>query len=370
MARHDRDIRGAARRVQGERLVPERAQSDIGVMDREKLALLLGSLPPLDAREVMDCLRFPPDLSAHPSGRASAAEMAFALSAALHHGLLARVPAAAAYAAECRAAGRRILLDHGALRTIRMPGDAPTGALPPGAAAFARLLEPLGYARAGTYPLDRLRMTGYAWCHRDHPESLAQYFVSELHADRFDEEFQGAARRIFGSTRDPLDGRAKAALDALSRDGGLPMEEARRLLPVLVRAFDRHHDVPALADYEILKRHSAEAAWIATEGNAFNHGTDRVDDLDAVAAARRAAGQAMKDRIEVSASGRVRQTATRADPVERAFRGADGCVATLAVPGSFYEFISRDVDPATGRLDLGFDSGNAQGIFRMTALDG
>jgi hypothetical protein len=41
------------------------------------------------------------------------------------------------------------------------------------------------------------------------------------------------------------------------------------------------------------------------------------------------------------------------------------------VPGSFYEFISRDtiLDHTTGRavLDLGFDAGNATGIFKMTA---
>ena len=37
-----------------------------------------------------------------------------------------------------------------------------------------------------------------------------------------------------------------------------------------------------------------------------------------------------------------------------------------AVPGSFFEFISRDIDPATGQLDLAFDTGNATGIFAMT----
>ncbi len=72
----------------------------------------------------------------------------------------------------------------------------------------------------------------------------------------------------------------------------------------------------------------------------------------------------MKDKVEVSASGRVRQTAFRADPVTRTLRGDDGDV-TLTVPGSFYEFISRDRLNGAG-LDLGFDSANAQGIFKMT----
>jgi hypothetical protein len=111
-------------------------------------------------------------------------------------------------------------------------------------------------------------------------------------------------------------------------------------------------------------------AWISTEGNAFNHATDRVADLAAVAQAQRDLGRPIKDRIEVSASGRVQQTAFRADPVRRRFASDDGWVEH-EVPGSFYEFIQRHPPPgppgqATG-LDLAFDTGNATGIFGMTA---
>ena len=63
--------------------------------------------------------------------------------------------------------------------------------------------------------------------------------------------------------------------------------------------------------------------------------------------------------------------AGRADPVERTFTDANGWVLRRSVPGSFYEFIQRERlrDLATGetRLDLAFDSSNAQGIFKMTA---
>jgi hypothetical protein len=61
----------------------------------------------------------------------------------------------------------------------------------------------------------------------------------------------------------------------------------------------------------------------------------------------------------------VRQTALRADPVTRRFRLADGGTVERTVPGSFFEFISRD-RLADGALDLTFDTGNAQGIFTMT----
>jgi hypothetical protein len=46
----------------------------------------------------------------------------------------------------------------------------------------------------------------------------------------------------------------------------------------------------------------------------------------------------------------------------------EGQLVTRSVPGSFYEFISRDrIDGVA--LDLGFDSGNATGIFKMTAAE-
>src|SRR3546814_5906771 len=80
------------------------------------------------------------------------------------------------------------------------------------------------------------------------------------------------------------------------------------LLPAVVSAFDRQHAYPDIADYELLLDRSAEAAWIATEGNAFNHATSRVPDVAAEAECQRASGRPIKDRVEISASGRVRQT--------------------------------------------------------------
>ena len=132
--------------------------------------------------------------------------------------------------------------------------------------------------------------------------------------------------------------------------------------------FDRQHEVPALRDYQSLLEESAEMAWIATEGNAFNHATDRVDDVAALAEAQKTLGRPMKDTVEVSASGRVLQTAYRAAMVERPFVAADGGVVLRTVPGSFFEFITRRPE-AEGRLDLRFDAGNAQAIFKMTATE-
>ncbi len=330
--------------------------------DTALFRLTAGVLGEQRAEAVLRLLAIDPELL-RDTPEVSRAQLAMALNAILYAGLLDRVPTAAAYVAEVGGAGLRICFDHGALRTI----DGPAGALPRGHAAFARLLEPLGYALAGTYPLPRLRMTGRAYVHRDLPETIPQFFVSELHADLLPPEAQAAAERVFGQSRDPLDAATHHAVDVLRHRGGGSLDLAREALRGIVRAFDRHHDEPALADYHTLLRHSPEAAWIATEGNGFNHATDRVADVERLAAGLKARGLPLKPEVEVSANGRVRQTAFLADWVTRRFRHDDGSLTERSVPGSFYEFITRDIDPATGKLDLSFDSGNATGIFAVTA---
>jgi hypothetical protein len=290
------------------------------------------------------------------------AQLAMALNIALFIKLLDRVPSASERVADLVRQGERMCFDHGALRTI----DGPTGALPRGYAAFARILEPLGYTIGGLYPLPRLHMTGRAFVHRDMPSDIPQFFVSELHVDQLPESAQAAAERIFDNSTDPLGEAEWELLHALGKTGQCPAELALAGLPGLVRAFGRCHDTPSLADYETLLAHSAEAAWIATEGNAFNHATERVTDVEALAASLKARGAPLKDSVEISANGRVRQTAFLAAKVVREFMLADGTIGKREVPGSFHEFISRDIDPATGALDLTFDSGNATGIFSVT----
>ena len=297
------------------------------------------------------------------------AVVSMALSIALFGDLLARTPTAAAYVSDVRAADDAVSFDHGALRTIRF-ATGETGALPPGQDAFTRIFTPLGYELAGLYPLDRLGMTGRAYVQQDFPADIPQFFLSELHVERFSSGFQDAAHNTFDSSRDALGRDTLNSLDDLAEQGGLNEAEAASLVSRLASAFGRHHAAPRLADYHALLAESAEAAWIATEGNAFNHATDRVADVEAVATAQRALGRAMKPDVEVSASGRVRQTAFRADPVERVFIDERGGEVRRIVPGSFYEFISRDLEPGGERIDLSFDSSNAQGIFKMTEAVG
>ncbi|OHC94830.1 MAG: DUF1338 domain-containing protein [Sphingomonadales bacterium RIFCSPLOWO2_12_FULL_63_15] len=324
-------------------------------------ALTKAVLGDMDGQKALDALHIAPALLAERGPAVSRAAFAMAMNVSLFDNLLRRVPSGAAYVADTLAQDRRISFDHGALRTIRLP-EGPTGALPGGEDAFTRIFVPLGYRMATVYPLDRLKMTGRAYTHADHPDAIPQFFLSELHVDRFDADFAHTAARVFGTSRDPLDAQAMAVLDDYAAGRSVSFDDAVAALPTILSAFDRQHDAPDFADYQLLLSRSNEAAWIATEGNAFNHATDRVADVTALADCLRAADHPIKQRLEISATGRVRQTALRADSVERRF--ADGQVR--AVPGSFFEFISRDIDPATGQLDLAFDTGNATGIFAMT----
>lgn len=331
-------------------------------------ALLEAACGPGAARRLVQLMNVPPAMGRWEAGVATRAELAQALNMALFAGLLDRVPTGRAYTDDVVRDGARVQFDHGALRTVRWPH---CGALPPGEAAFTRILRPLGYRLNGTYPLERIKMTGRSYAHLDAPEHIAQFFVSELHPERFSPEFQQAVTDVVGSSADPLTPQAVAWLAELERDAALPSADACALLPILVRCFDRQHATPRLADYLTLLEESAEMAWIATEGNAFNHATDRVADVFAVADTQRALGRPIKERVEVSKSGRVKQTAFQADRVVRVFIDEQGGEVRREVPGSFYEFITRDMyaDDESGReaLDLGFDAGNATGIFKMTA---
>ncbi|MDQ1376358.1 MAG: hypothetical protein QOE15_531 [Acidimicrobiaceae bacterium] len=338
----------------------------------------------------------------HPAGAADAGAsvsrsvLAQALGIVLFDDLLARVPSAAAYVEEKVSRAETVHLDHGAVRTV---SGVDCGRLPAGQESVTRVLAALGYTHRFTYDLTRLRMTGRSWCHLDLPEAIPQYFVSELHAGLFSAPFQEAAARVLGSSRDPLDPAATARLAELRSRRSLGLEDAAALLPVLVSCFGRQHSVPDLADYQALLAESEEMAWIATEGTVCNHMTDRVADVAAVAEAERAAGRPIKDAVEVSGSGRIRQTAHRAPLVARSFgmggvggvggaegeregEGGDGAGGgdgvggggqggriSRDVPGSFFEFITRAPLPDGSGLDLAFDAANAQQIFAMTRGD-
>ncbi len=232
-------------------------------------------------------LMVPPALMEESGETVSRAAIAQALNMMLFEDLLERVPDAKKYAEDRLRDGIKILHDHGAVRTVLLEG---MGELPAGEEAITRILRPLGYSLNGTYPLERLKMTGRSHAQAEYPQELAQFFLSELHPDRFSPEFQAAVLGVTGTSRDPLTPEAKTLLTELEKERNLPVEKAARLLPVLAGVFRRHHAEPSVAAYEVLLAESPEMAWISTEGNAFNHATDRVEDVDQAGGGAEGAG--------------------------------------------------------------------------------
>ena len=309
----------------------------------------------------------PAALLARRDVMASRAVIAQALNLLLLWDFLARVPSARRYVQKRCATGGKVVLDHVALHTVALEG---MGTLPAGHAAIARLLEPLGYRAAGEYPLPALNVVGRAFTHEELPEGLPQFFVSELNPQRFSTRFQVVVHRITRTSRDPLNAIHVALLRELQAEAQLPLPKARQLIPALLFAFGRHHDTPRFRDYQCLLAESSEMAWIATEGNALHRATHRVADLDAHVREQRLGGMPLEDRVEVSASGRVRRTAFRHEVKSREFGDSLGGTLTRRVPSSVYELIERGPaqDEATAAmcLDLGFDTRNAHVVFGMT----
>lgn len=332
--------------------------------DTNLLYLLSSHLPFERAARLQANVRIAPLISEERGSQCSRAVLAQALNLCLLAELNERTPSAQKYFEGLESAGRQLEFDHGALRTVDLRG---MGDLPPGESVIGRVLRPLGYECTEIYPLSKLNMTGRAYRHLDYPEDLPQFFVSELHVERFSASFQAAAARVTATSADPLSREDIGQLEVLQVNRYMTLEDAGRLLGKLIGCFQRLHTAPSLSDYELLLQESAEMAWIATEGNVFNHAADRVANVDEAVEQQRLLGRRLKETIEVSRSRRVRQSAFLADPIMRPFVGSNGSIIEREVPGSFFEFIERAQLPENDALDLAFDTGNAQGIFKVTA---
>ena len=298
------------------------------------------------------------------SRKTSRVVVAQALNMILFRKLVDNVPEGRQYVRDKLASGNKIVFDHGAVRTV---GGISCGDLPSGAEGVTRILEPLGFEKVASYPLQKLKMMGAAYCHQDLPEDMSQFFVSELESEKFTQQFRDAAERILKESCDPISDYSKFHLDTLTKQKEIDSAVVPSLIVELSRAFDRQHPTPAKEDYDIVAAESAEMAWIATEGTFFNHLTDRVDDVMTLADKLRSQGFPIKEEVEVSKEKTVLQTAYKATKVDRFMRTAEG-LKSFKVPGSFVEFIQRHRLPQNpSKLDLRFDSSNAQGIFKMTA---
>ena len=231
--------------------------------------------------------------------------------------------------------GDRVINDHIALRTFRHDKL--------GIDATARLFEKHGYSARDEYDFPEKKL--YARHYEIDDPELPKVFISELKL----EECSRGLRDVINSLTRQVDPYVLAD-DALVI-GGCPWH------PVL-------HDT-----YELLRKESEYAAWMAAFGFRANHFTvfvNALDSFDSLAELNellKENGFELNDaggEIKGSPEDLLEQSSTRAAPCPVTF--AD---TTDEIPGCYYEFAYRHPMPS-GELFPGFVARSADKIFEST----
>ncbi|RCS53958.1 DUF1338 domain-containing protein [Bremerella cremea] len=230
--------------------------------------------------------------------------------------------------------GEAIQNDHIAFRTFQDPRIG-----------IDRLAKPFleaGYEVGGEYHFEEKKLYAKHFQHQD--PTLPKIFISELLLDKLSAPIRAAIDRL---------------LDQLPQDGEFhgPLCSEGRVWQT------------SFADYELLKKESEYAAWMAAHGFCANHFTVYVNELSTVASlqelndllisngfALNQEGGAIKGSPEVY----LEQSSTVASVVEVPF--TDG---PQKVPGCYYEFARRYKLP-DGKLFEGFVAKSADKIFEST----
>ena len=161
------------------------------------------------AARLFQVLLIHPTIAADQRSQAPRAALAQALNMLLFEDLLGVLPAAENRTLDrCLNDNKTVMHDHGAVRTVALEG---MGALPAGQEAITRIL-----LSSRLCPQRRLSVRTSP--HRpdrshaqvDYPEDIAQFFISELHPDRFSPEFQQAVQRVTSTSINPVTSEAES----------------------------------------------------------------------------------------------------------------------------------------------------------------
>ena len=280
------------------------------------------------ADQLLDMLEVSTALSGDTGPGVSRGVLAQALNMVLFDDLLARAPSARAHVHDRLKNGEKVVHDHSVVATIASPH---VGSLPIGREALGRVLVPLGFVESGSRRSWEGGVTEHTYLHADHPDDIAGFVVVEVHPHWFSRGFQAAAERVVQSSRDPLQA-ATAWLTALQSEGTVELADAIAILRALVACFDRQHATPSLDDYDLLRRESAEMAWIATEGNAVMQVAQRV------AESNKRGPAVLRGDISEPVDLLLLEPAY----VERPFRDSEGRMIGAPVPGPSLKLVRRE----------------------------
>lgn len=281
----------------------------------------------------------------------------------------ARVSYARRYGELVTAQGGRVANDHIAYRTF----NAPTGAQPAGIPSISRVIEPLGYAAAGSYEFTDKHLTAR---HYQHPDPLMpKIFVSQLEVDRLP---TSSADAIRSSVSDAVDRVGAEGMKMLASVASLSTADQAALVDRLFAFFrQRPWSPPARQTVIDINRDSQYAAWTLLHGNNVNHFTAYINeqrvaawpDIEATVRGLIDAGVPMKAEIEGAPGSKLRQTATQAVDEACEVREPDGSTGKLTWSYAYYELAERgDVSGPDGKPARfqGFLGPQATHLFEMT----
>lgn len=258
-----------------------------------------------------------------------------------------------------RDAGGTFRNDHGA---IRVADDATRD-------RFVRCAAALDLQRELDYSFPAKRLKSFDLQVPGEDAGHFKIFVSQVDLAAFP---PAVAERIEADTAAQRAAADFTRLDALAakaaRDGGLAPREAQDFVHDFVHVLMQRNGAPLKrATLEAVAGVSGEAASALALGPDFNHVTIDVRaagfaDIDAMAAAMRAAGFRLLPAIQGAPGTKLRQTATMAQTMPTPVLEADGSLGQAPTEKQFVEIIERN--PAdNGRVFKNFLAANAEKIF-------
>jgi hypothetical protein len=276
-----------------------------------------------------------------------------------------RVEYARIYEEMIREAGFSIANDHIAFRSLGLTIDRQGKEINLGIPYLAKIIEALGYEKAGEYEFSDRYLKA---CHYCHPEqnrfNLPKLFISELVVDALPATLAQQIKEtvIAGSFFHQPD-----------LNEWLTTESSETIIDRLKTVFSRPWQPPKRSLVEAVNKVTQYGAWVLLHGYAVNHFTGYINhhhnsiysDIEKTAQALGDRGIPMKNEIEGSLNTGLRQTATVA-VTEMVEVWDDNSQEVSQIPWTYayYEIAERNL--VEGKLFEGFLDAQAKNLFAMT----
>jgi hypothetical protein len=276
-----------------------------------------------------------------------------------------RVEYARIYEQMIKEAGFSIANDHIAFRSLGLKIDRQGEEINLGIPYLAKIVEALGYEKAGEYEFSDRYLKA---CHYCHPEqnrfNLPKLFISELVVDALPATLAQQIKETVHTGN---------FFHRPDLNEWLTTESLETIIPQLKTLFSRPWQPPKRSLVEAVNAISQYGAWVLLHGYAVNHFTGYINhhhssiysDIEKTAQALGDRGIPMKNEIEGSLNTGLRQTATVAvtEMVEVWDDNSQG-VSQIPWTYAYYEIAERNL--IEGKLFEGFLDAQAKNLFAMT----